>query len=75
MRKVIAAVALAPRLGQVFDAIVTGATPKGTYARLLRFPAEGRLVHGERGVDVSDRLQVKLIGTNAEMGFVDFARV
>jgi exoribonuclease-2 len=74
MRKVVAAATMSNRLGQLFDGLVTGSTPKGTYVRLLRFPAEGRLVRGERGVDVGDRVRVRLIGVNPEMGFIDFAR-
>src|SRR5205085_2460073 len=63
MRKVGAALMLADRIGEQFDAIVTGASPKGTYVRLLRPPAEGRVVRGEHGMDVGDRVKVRLLGT------------
>jgi VacB/RNase II family 3'-5' exoribonuclease len=73
LRKMAAAVLLAPRLGDVFDAVVTGAKPEGTYARLLAPPAEGRIVRGERGLDVGDRVRVRLERTDPEVGFIDFA--
>ena len=74
MGKRIAAVALQPRIGETFSAIVTGAGPKGTFVRVLSPPAEGMLVRGQQGVDVGDRLQVKLINTDPRRGFIDFAR-
>ena len=57
MRKVAAAVMLSDDIGRVFDAIITGMTPKGTFARLLKMPAEGRIVRGERGLDVGDKVR------------------
>jgi len=74
MLKRIAAVALAPRVGQTFSAVVTGATPKGVFVRVLDPPVEGRVMRGEQGLDVGDRLQVKLLGTDPERGFIDFGR-
>ena len=74
MKKRIAAVALSNRIGQVFNGVVTGVTPKGTFVRILEPPAEGLLVRGETGVDVGDRVRVKLLDTNAEKGFIDFGR-
>jgi VacB/RNase II family 3'-5' exoribonuclease len=73
MRKIAAAVLLAPRVGEVFDALVTGVTPDGTYARLLSPPAEGRIVRGESGLDVGDRVRLRLIATDPARGFIDFA--
>ena len=73
-RKQIAAQALSQRVGETFDAIVTGANAKGTFVRTIRPPAEGMVVHGEHGMDVGDRVRVRLVGTNAERGFIDFAR-
>jgi len=73
MRKVIAAAMLQKRVGETFDAIVTGASNKGTYVRLRRPPAEGRVIVGERGLDVGDRIQVRLLSTDPQRGFVDFA--
>ena len=75
MRKVVAAELLSSRIGQTFDAIVTGASEKGTYARLLHPPAEGRIMRGERGLDVGDRVHVRLIATDPYRGYIDFARV
>lgn len=73
MRKVAAAVLLSNRVGDIFDAVVTGASPKGIYVRLLDPPAEGRVTRGEAGLDVGDRLKARLIRTDAENGFIDFA--
>jgi exoribonuclease-2 len=69
-----AALLLEPRIGQQFDAIVTGASQKGTWVRILRPPVEGKLVHGADGLDVGDRVQVTLIATDVEQGYIDFAR-
>lgn len=73
MRKVIAATMLSRRIGETFDAIVTGASAKGTYVRLRRPPAEGRVIAGERGLDVGDRVKVRLLATDPMRGFIDFA--
>jgi len=74
VRKSAAAMLLASRVGQRFDAFVTGASPKGTYVRISRPAAEGRLVRGEHGLSVGDRVHVTLVHTDFERGFVDFAR-
>jgi exoribonuclease-2 len=74
MQKSAAALLLSARIGESFDAIVTGASPKGTWVRLLQSPAEGRLERGFQGLDVGDRVHVKLIHTDVERGFIDFAR-
>lgn len=73
MRKVVAAAMLSNRVGDRFVAIVTGASSKGTYVRLRRPPAEGRVIEGERGLDVGDHVHVRLVSTNPERGFIDFA--
>lgn len=75
MRKVIAASLLSQRLGEVFEGLVTGAAPKGTYVRLLKFPAEGRVVRGAQGIDVGDRVRVRLISVDVAKGFIDFERI
>lgn len=75
MRKVVAATFLRERIGQTFTGIITGASPKGTYVRIPDPPAEGRIVRGEAGLDVGDKIRVKLIGTVPEKGFIDFTRV
>ncbi len=75
MRKVAAAQLLSTRIGDEFDAIVTGASDKGVYVRLLTPPAEGRVMRGEQGLDVGDRVRVKLIDTEPSRGFIDFARL
>jgi VacB/RNase II family 3'-5' exoribonuclease len=73
MSKRIAAVSMSSRLGQIFDGIVTGAGPKGTFVRVLAPHVEGMLMHGQ-GVDVGDRLRVKLVGADPQRGFIDFVR-
>jgi VacB/RNase II family 3'-5' exoribonuclease len=75
MRKAAAACLLSDRIGQEFDGIVTGASEKGTWARIFDPPVEGRIEQGESGLDVGDRVRVKLIHTDPERGFIDFARV
>src|SRR5262249_40874063 len=74
MRKVLAALLLHGRVGEVFDGLVTGVTEHGTFVRLLAPPAEGRVVRGEHGMDVGDRVRVRLLSTDPEKGFIDFAR-
>jgi VacB/RNase II family 3'-5' exoribonuclease len=74
MSKRLAAVAMQNRIGAMFDAIVTGVTPNGTFVRALQPHVEGLLAQGQQGVDVGDRLRVKLIRTDVQHGFIDFAR-
>jgi len=74
VRKSAAALLLSNRLGESFDSIVTGASAKGTWVRILQPPVEGRLEHGFQGLDVGDRVRVKLVRTDVERGFIDFAR-
>ena len=75
MNKRLAAMALNNRIGQVFSAVVTGVTPKGVFVRALDPPVEGRLVRGEQGLDVGDRLRVRLLETDPQRGFIDFAKI
>ena len=75
VRKSAAALLLEQRIGQAFDAVVTGASDKGTWARIFEPPAEGKIVHGFDGLQVGDRLRVKLISTDVESGFIDFVRI
>jgi exoribonuclease-2 len=74
VRKSAAALLLSSRIGERFDAIVTGASEKGTWVRLLQPPVEGRLERGFQGLDVGDHVRVKLISTDVERGFIDFER-
>jgi VacB/RNase II family 3'-5' exoribonuclease len=74
MRKVAAAILLTDRIGDVFSAIVTGTSEKGTFARVLKPPVDGRIMRGEHGLRVGDKVRVRLLATEPERGFIDFAR-
>ncbi|MCL5734403.1 MAG: RNB domain-containing ribonuclease [Actinobacteria bacterium] len=75
VEKSAAALLLQSRIGEQFDAIVTGAAAKGTWARLLAMPIEGRVVRGFEGLDVGHRIRVQLVSVDVERGFIDFKRV
>ena len=75
VRKSAAALLLAPRIGQRFDAIVTGAADKGTWVRIPAPTAEGKLIKGFEGLDVGDQVHVKLVRTDIARGFIDFERL
>jgi exoribonuclease-2 len=75
VEKSAAALLLENRIGERFDAIVTGASDKGTWVRLLNIPVEGKLVEGFEGLDVGERVRVQLIDTNVERGYIDFKTV
>ena len=70
-----AALLLESRIGEQFDSIVTGASEKGTWVRLLTIPVEGKLVQGFEGLDVGDRTHVQLISVDVERGYIDFKKV
>ncbi len=74
VRKSAAALLLERRVGDSFDGVVTGASEKGTWVRIFQPPVEGRVVEGFRGLEVADKVRVKLLGTDVERGFIDFAR-
>ena len=69
------ALLLESKIGQQFDAIVTGASAKGTWARLLAIPVEGKIAQDFEGLDVGDRVRMKLISINVQRGFIDFRNV
>ncbi|MGB7294679.1 MAG: hypothetical protein WBC70_03750 [Candidatus Aminicenantales bacterium] len=75
MEKSAAALLLASRIGERFDAIVTGASDKGTWVRILRPAVEGRVVRGFEGLDVGDSVRVEITDINVERGFIDFVRL
>jgi len=75
MEKRVAAVAMSSRIGEVFPGVVTGASDKGVYVRVIRPPFEGRVVQGGDGLDVGDKVNVKLIHTDPAKAFIDFAKV
>ena len=72
VRKSAAAMVVQSRVGETFDAIVTGASNKGTFVRVASPPIEGKLLGSHSGVDVGDRLRVRLSGVNIDRGFIDF---
>lgn len=74
MSKRVAAVALKHSIGKTFDAIVTGAKPHATFVRVLTPHVEGMLVSGQKGVDVGDRIRVRLVNTDPQRGYIDFAK-
>jgi exoribonuclease-2 len=72
MRKIVAAAVMKKRVGERFDAIVTGVNEHGTFARILRPPVDGRIVKGEHGLSVGEKVEVKLLSANTSNGFIDF---
>ena len=74
VRKSAAALVVETRVGQQFDAIVTGASSKGTWVRVSAPPIEGKLLRGDHGLDVGDRVHVRLTGVNVDKGFIDFEK-
>lgn len=75
IRKSTAAMLLESRIGEKFDAIVTGASEKGTWVRLLHPPVEGKLESGFESMDVGQKLRVQLMHTDVERGFIDFKKI
>lgn len=75
VEKSAAALLLESRIGEQFDAIVTGASEKGTWVRLFKIPVEGKVVHGYEGLDVGERTRVQLISVDVEHGYIDFKKV
>jgi exoribonuclease II len=74
MGKRLAAAAMQHRIGEVFNAIVTGVTPHGTFVRVMRPRIEGLLLQGQAGLDVGDNLRAKLVRTDVGKGYIDFVR-
>jgi VacB/RNase II family 3'-5' exoribonuclease len=74
VRKSAAALLLEGHVGETFDAIVTGASGKGTWVRIANPAVEGKVVRSEAGLDVGDRVRVELLDTDVERGFIDFGR-
>jgi VacB/RNase II family 3'-5' exoribonuclease len=70
-----AALLIESKIGQQFDAVVTGAADKGTWARLLDLPVEGKVVQGFEDLDVGDRVRLQLVSVNVQLGFIDFKKV
>jgi len=73
VRKSASALFLSKRIGEYFEAIVTGASEKGTWVRVLKPAVEGKIVQNPKGLQVGDRCRVKLISVSVEQGFIDFA--
>ena len=74
MSKRLAAVAMSHRVGETFDAIVTGVTPKGTFVRVLQPHIEGLLAQGSQGLHVGDKVRARLTRTDVQRGYIDFVR-
>ena len=74
MSKRLAALAISHRIGETFDAIVTGVTPKGTFVRVLQPHIEGLLTEGAQGLNVGDKVRSKLVRTDVQRGFIDFVK-
>jgi exoribonuclease-2 len=74
MSKRLAAVAMCHRVGETFDAIVTGVTPHGTFVRVLQPHIEGLLAQGAQGLHVGDKIRAKLTRIDVQHGFIDFVR-
>jgi exoribonuclease-2 len=74
LRKSAAALLIGSRIGQTFDALVTGSSDKGTWVRTRAPPVEGKLMSGSGGLDVGDTVQVRLTGVDVAKGFIDFVR-
>jgi exoribonuclease-2 len=74
MSKRLAAMAMSHRVGETFDAMVTGTTPKGTFVRVMQPHMEGLLAQGAQGLHVGDKLRVKLVRTDVQHGFIDFSK-
>jgi len=70
-----AALLLESRIGEQFDSIVTGASEKGTWVRLLSVPVEGKLVRGFEGLDVGNQIKVQLVSVDVQQGFIDFKKI
>lgn len=73
IRKIVAATVMQRHIGENFDAIVTGITPSGTFARILRPPVDGRIEQGQKGLNVGDKIDVRLLSADPQTGFIDFA--
>jgi exoribonuclease-2 len=69
------AMLLESKIGEEFEAIVSGASPKGTWIRLFHPHVEGKLVRGSKGLEVGHKLNVRLTEVNVEAGFIDFEQV
>jgi exoribonuclease-2 len=72
--KQIAAVAVSGRIGEVFDAIVTGVNSKGTFVRVMKPHVEGILARGHEGIDVGDKIRAKLVSVDIQRGYIDFVK-
>jgi exoribonuclease R len=75
MQKRVAAVAMAHRIGEIFRGVITGSSDKGVYVRVIDPPFEGRVIQNFDGLDVGDRVSVKLLHTDPARAFIDFAKV
>jgi exoribonuclease II len=75
MSKRLSAIAMSHRIGETFDAMVTGVTPKGTFIRVMQPRIDGLLAEGGEGLQVGEKIRAKLVRTDAQKGFIDFVKV
>ena len=75
VRKSASALLLSSKIGQHFEGIITGTSDKGTWARLFYPPVEGKLIHPHKGLDIGDKVHLKLVHVNVDRGFIDFRQV
>ena len=75
VRKCISALVMSEKIGERFEAIVTGVSEDGVWARVLQPPVEGKIVRGHHDLDVGKKIHVQLLNVNVERGFIDFAQV
>jgi exoribonuclease-2 len=69
------AILMKSRIGEIFEAIVSGASPKGTWIRLFHPHVEGKLINGFKGLKVGQKLKARLTDINVELGYIDFEKV
>jgi exoribonuclease-2 len=75
MNKSAVAMMLEDRVGEEFDALVTGRSDKGVWARIAHPPVEGRIVAGFDDLDVGDACVLRLVNADAVLGHIDFKRI
>lgn len=73
LNKSAAALFLKDQVGTIFDGIITGASEVGTWVRIFDPPVEGKVIRGQKGLDVGDRIHVKLVSVDVSRGYINFS--